>query len=260
MAFADSKGTKIYYETHGEGPAIMFIHGSGGHHMAWYRQVAYLSRWYKIVTIDLRGFGNSDRVEGGPDSLDFTDDVEAVLDHAGLNRCALLGQSIGAAPALRFAARSPQRVSGIILAHSTGGLSHPELGEKVKANRAEAEKIPVMDRLLTPEFRAGHPEMDFLFRQMGTFNHAGMRDLRNLSAQGPTVEEINVTGVKLCFLAGERDAVLRPDTVRLAHKLVTTSVLRIAPNAPHSFYWEMPDVFNAYVHDLLRIIYRETDV
>ena len=54
MAFADAEGARIYYEQHGSGPAVMLIHGSGGHHMAWWRQVAYLARWFTVLTIDLR--------------------------------------------------------------------------------------------------------------------------------------------------------------------------------------------------------------
>ncbi|MDE1150538.1 MAG: alpha/beta hydrolase [Azospirillaceae bacterium] len=258
MAYANSKGTQIYYETHGGGPAILFVHGSGGHHVAWYRQVAYLSQWYKVVTVDLRGFGNSDPVEGGPDSLDFVDDIEAVLAAADINRCAILGQSIGAAPALRLALRRPDLVSGVILAHSVGGISDPELATLVKANRHEAEKLPVIDRLLTPQFQSGQPALKFLFQQMGTFNHAKMQDLRNLQAQGPTAAEVAASGVGIHFLAGERDAVLRPDTVRQAHRLLPASTLTIVPNGPHSLYWEMPDVFNAAVHQILKQVYPET--
>ena len=53
-----------------------------------------------------------------------------------------------------------------------------------------AEQLPVLDRLLTPEFRAERPDLAFLFRQMGTFNTAKMQDLRNLNTDGPTVEEL----------------------------------------------------------------------
>ena len=49
---------------------------------------------------------------------------------------------------------------------------------------------------------------------MGTFNVAKMADLRNLDTDGPTVADVVESGIPICFLAGEYDAVLRPDTVR----------------------------------------------
>jgi pimeloyl-ACP methyl ester carboxylesterase len=257
MAFANANGTKIYYEVNGSGPALMLVHGSGGHHMAWWRQVAYLSRWYTVVTIDLRGFGNSDPVEGGPDSLDFVQDIEAVLDDAGLESCAILGQSIGALPALRVAIRRPKQVSGVILAHSMGGINDPELAELTKANRAEAEKLLIMDRLLTKEFQQGNPAETFLFKQMGTFNKARMQDLRNLSVAGPTIDEILAAKAKLFFLNGERDAVLWTSTVRRAHEKIPGSRLYVVPNGPHSLYWERPEMFNMTVHQMLKEIYPE---
>jgi len=255
MPFANAEGASIYYELNGSGPAIMLIHGSGGHHMAWWRQVAYLSQWFTVLTLDLRGFGNSSPVEGGPDSLDFVKDLEAVLDAAGVKRCALLGQSIGALPALRVAVRRPAQISAVLLAHSLGGINDPELAELTAADRREAEKLAVIDRLLTKEFQSGQPALTFLFRQMGTFNHAKMADLRNLSARGPTVDEIVSAGVKIIFLCGERDAVLRNATVRRAHEKVPGSTLCAVPNGPHSLYWEMPEVFNTMVHQLLNSVY-----
>lgn len=255
MAFAQAEDAQIYYEQHGKGPAIMLIHGSGGHHMAWWRQVAYLSRWFTVLTVDLRGFGNSSPVEGGPDSLDFVKDVEAVLDAAKVERCALLGQSIGALAALRVAVRRPQQISAVVLAHSLGGINDPELAELAGADRKRAEELPVIDRLLTKEFQSGQPAQTFLFKQMGTFNHATMQDLRNLSAKGPSVDDIAKAGLKVVFMCGERDAVLSNKTVRRAHEKVAGSKLIIVPNGPHSLYWEMPEVFNATVHQLLIDIY-----
>src|SRR5580693_5778267 len=101
MAIALSGDAKIYYEVHGSGPAVLFVHGSGGHHAAWWQQVAALSPDYTVITVDLRG---------------------------ALNR--------------------PDLASGVILAHSLGGLRHDELTALVKADRAVAERLPVLDRLL----------------------------------------------------------------------------------------------------------------
>lgn len=256
MPKVDNAGTQIYYEVHGEGSPIVFVHGSGGHHAAWWQQVVALRDTHTVVTLDLRGFGNSDSDETY-DSLQFPGDIVAVLEDADLTDAVLVGQSIGAAAALKAALRVPERVRGVILAHSLGGIDAPEVTPLVKADRAEAEKLPVIDRLLTREFRSEQAAKTFLFTQMGTFNVARMQDLRNLATDGPTVDDIVGSGIRIAFLAGEQDAVIRPATVTRAHELVPGSLLEVVPGAPHSMYWERPDLFNdavARLTDALALI------
>ncbi len=243
-------GAKIYYERHGEGPAILFVHGSGGHHAAWWQQVTALRDRYTVVTVDLRGFGRSDSSMPEFDGQDFPGDLIAVLDAEDLRDVLLVGQSIGSVAALRAALQRPDRVAGVALGHSLGGLDHPELSELVAADRAEAVKLPVIDRLMSKRFQAEEPAKTFLFQQMGTFNVAKMADLRNLSTGGPTIEEIVASGVQIWFLAGETDAVLSVATVKRAHELVKGSHLSVVPGAPHSMYWESPDLYNAAVAEI----------
>ncbi len=240
-------GTNIYYERHGEGPVVFFVQGSGGHHAIWWQQVAELRHRYTVVTIDLRGFGNSDKSMEGFDGQDFPGDIVAVLDAEDLTDAVLIGQSVGSVAALRAALLRPERVSGVVLGHSLGGIAHPELTPLVAAQRAEADKLPVIDRLMSKRFQEQEEAKLFLFRQMGTFNVATMADLRNLSAGGPGLDEIAASGLDITFLAGERDAVLWPDTVRRAHELLPGSQLELVPEGPHSMYWERPDLYNAAI-------------
>ena len=79
MPYVDTGGAKIYYEMHGTGPAVLFVHGSGGHHAAWWQQVAALSPMTTVITVDLRGFGNT-RWEREHDARNFPGDIIAVLD------------------------------------------------------------------------------------------------------------------------------------------------------------------------------------
>ena len=148
------------------------------------------------------------------DARNFPGDIIAVLDavaaSGGPSQAVLVGQSIGAAAALRAALDRPDRAAGVILAHSLGGLRDPELTALVKADRARAEQLPVLDRLLTPEFRAERPDLAFLFRQMGTFNTAKMQDLRNLNTDGPTVSELAGGAVPCCCSPGRRTRCCRP--------------------------------------------------
>ncbi|MFE2067218.1 alpha/beta fold hydrolase [Streptomyces sp. NPDC059467] len=247
MPIADSDGTAIYYERHGSGPAILFVHGSGGHHAAWWQQVVALRVEFTVITVDLRGFGKSDSSMPEFDGQDFPGDVVAVLDQEDLTDAMLVGQSIGSVAALRAGLMRPERVSSVVLGHSLGGISHPELTKLAAADRAEAVKLPVIDRLLTREFQTGRADLTFLFQQMGTFNVARMQDLRNLDTDGPSLEDIQASGVKVAFLAGEKDAVLGTKTVTRAHELLPGSHLEIVEGAPHSMYWETPDKYNAAI-------------
>ncbi|HXH96955.1 MAG TPA: alpha/beta hydrolase [Gaiellaceae bacterium] len=260
MPFATAPdGARIYYEQHGEGHAVVFVHGSGGNHAAWWQQVPHFRRSNSVVTLDLRGFGRSDSHMEEFDSLEFPGDIVAVLDDAGIDRAAFVGQSIGAAAALKVAVAHPARAAGVILAHSLGGIASEELSALAKADRAEAEKLPVLDRLMTKRFQEEEPEKTFLFRQMGTFNTAKMPDLRNLAVGGPTLDDVIACGVRVCFLAGENDAVLRPATVRRAHELLPGSLLNVVPNGPHSMYWEAPDLFNAAVGAFLERLFADAE-
>jgi pimeloyl-ACP methyl ester carboxylesterase len=247
MGVAKSDGVSVYYERHGAGPAVLFVHGSGGNHAAWWQQVAALRGRFTVVTVDLRGFGNSDSSMPEFDGQDFPGDILAVLDQEDLTDVLLVGQSIGAVAALRAGLTRPGRVSGVALAHSLGGIADPELAGLAAADRAEAVRLPVLDRLLSADFQRNEPARTFLFQQMGTFNVARMADLRNLSTGGPTIDEVVASGLYITFLAGERDAVLSAATVRRAHERVRGSRLEMIPDAPHSMYWEAPDLFNAAV-------------
>ncbi|MFG2780527.1 alpha/beta fold hydrolase [Streptomyces prunicolor] len=254
MPLADSDGTSIYYERHGSGPAILFVHGSGGHHAAWWQQVAALREEFTVVTVDLRGFGKSDSSMPEFDGQDFPGDVVAVLDQEDLTDAMLVGQSIGSVAALRAGLLRPERVGSVVLGHSLGGISHPELKELAAADRAEAVELPVIDRLLTKRFQQERADLTFLFQQMGTFNVAKMQDLRNLDTDGPTLDDIQNSDVKVAFLAGEKDAVLSVKTVTRAHELLPGSHLEIVPDAPHSMYWETPAKYNAAVAHLRRTL------
>ncbi|MFE5244961.1 MULTISPECIES: alpha/beta fold hydrolase [unclassified Streptomyces] len=256
MPYVDSDGASLYYERHGSGPAIVLVHGSGGHHAAWWQQVAALRDEFTVVTLDLRGFGRTElsAPQTEFDGQAFHGDVVAVLDQEDLTDAMLVGQSIGSVAALRAALVRPERVSSVVLGHSLGGISHPELRELAAADRAEAVKLPVIDRLLTRDFQRERADLTFLFQQMGTFNVATMQDLRNLDTDGPGLDEIREAGVKVAFLAGEKDAVLSVKTVTRAHELVEGSHLEIVPGAPHSMYWETPQRYNAALAHLRRTL------
>ncbi len=258
MSIAIADGIGVYYEIHGAGPAVVLAHGSGGHHAIWWQQVPYFRDRYSVITLDFPGFGNSDSDRNEYDTHEFPSCIRAVLDAAGIERAVLVGQSLGAAPSLALAVTCPGRVAGVVLAHSVGGIGHDELTPMVLADRAEAEKLPVIDRLMSRRLQESAPDRVFLFQQMGTFNAARLPNLRNVWTRSVTVEQVKgaiAAGVQVWFLAGEDDAVVRPATYKRLAELLPEARFEAVPGAPHSMYWEQPATFNAALDRILRAIY-----
>ena len=112
----------------------------------WYRECA---RDHRLVRSDMRGFGRS---EWQPPNFDFehlVSDLEAVIDAAGVGRCDLLGISHGAAIAIAYAARHPERVRKLVLVNSFAA------GWRVRADPEEVawrESLLEMNRR-QPSFR-----------------------------------------------------------------------------------------------------------
>ena len=59
MPFSRANGIDIWYEVAGEGPALVLIHANPFDHDLWMYQTAHFSTWFKVVSIDIRGYGRS---------------------------------------------------------------------------------------------------------------------------------------------------------------------------------------------------------
>ena len=59
MPFAPLNDIDLFYESHGEGPAIVFLHGRGGNHLSWWQQVPHFQERFRCIAIDHREFGLS---------------------------------------------------------------------------------------------------------------------------------------------------------------------------------------------------------
>ena len=117
MPFLDSSPVRLHYRVDGlpGAPVLVLSHSLGADLGMWEPQVALLAREHRVVRYDARGCGLSDR-EAAQDSFATNlVDLEAVVGAAGLQRFALFGASQGAAIAIEYAARHPQRVSHLIL-------------------------------------------------------------------------------------------------------------------------------------------------
>jgi non-heme chloroperoxidase len=95
-------GAKIYYEDHGEGRPILLVHGWTCSSRFWRKNVAELANEFRVVTIDLRGHGNSSKTLTGHTIAQYARDVRQVMEHLSLRDAVLLGWSLGGPVVLSY--------------------------------------------------------------------------------------------------------------------------------------------------------------
>src|SRR2546430_1407062 len=102
--YVERGGVKVFYEVFGQGePTVLLLPTwSILHSRHWKMQVPYLARHYRVITIDGRGNGRSDRPSGSETYADdeFVADAVAVLDATGTDAAVIAGVSMGARYAL----------------------------------------------------------------------------------------------------------------------------------------------------------------
>ena len=115
MSFVDGGGPRLWYEQAGSGPAVVCLHEGVTDSRAWRPFAEALAPRCRVVLLDRRGYGRSERWDG---PYAPADDVVRVLDALGLERAALVGGSLGGMTALAAALEHPARVERVVLCAS----------------------------------------------------------------------------------------------------------------------------------------------
>jgi 3-oxoadipate enol-lactonase len=242
-------GAEIYWQAHGEGPAVVLAHGIGGNHAIWYRQLDALSRSNRVITFDHRGFGLSRDHDGrGRDA--FVDDLAALLDHLGEAKVALVGQSMGAGTCVGFAHRAPDRVAVLAICDSLHGIEESsDVRAIMDAARAKTAGMAQVERVLG----AGAPrELAILYRQIASFNAVDRHSLAGAFTARPAAD-LGGQGFPLLFLCGVDDRLFPIEAVRLVQAEVAGSFLVEVNEAGHSAFLEAPVQFNDTILSLLQM-------
>jgi 3-oxoadipate enol-lactonase len=255
MALATINGIELYYEIHGEGPALVFAHGAGGNHMSWWQQVPVLAQSHRCVTFDHRGFGLSREHPGGPGARVFVDDLRALLDHLGIERAALVGQSMGGWTVLGFAIQYPERARALVLCDTTAGMDDADviaeqryLLENVKGGFDDVIKLAIGTDLDRRD-----PARAFLYRQISALNLGVPADLFQVLFEARQNPDLVVERrIPAILIVGEEDLLTPPSIMELMRRRLGPARLIRIPGSGHSVYFERPDEFNRTIENFLR--------
>lgn len=125
------QGTRLWcVEYDGSGPSVVLLHGLAGYAEEWSETAAWLSESFRVVAIEQRGHGRSERLPADVSAEAFVSDTEMWLERLDLAPAVLVGQSFGGLVAFLVAARRPDLVRALVVVEATPAAG-PEAPEAV---------------------------------------------------------------------------------------------------------------------------------
>src|SRR5438093_4058664 len=116
LKFATRDGVKLAYLDVGAGdPPLLFVHGWCCNHTYWRDQIPEFAERHRVVAVDLRGLGDSDKPDQDYTVPEFADDVAWLIGEIGLKKPVLIGHSMGGLIALHVARKHPDLARGAVL-------------------------------------------------------------------------------------------------------------------------------------------------
>ena len=246
-------GESISYERFAVGgPTILLGHGLGGNHASWYQQVGPLTAaGFDVVTWDQRGFGGSTRRTGSIGPVVAVEDLRALLDHLEVERCHLVGQSMGGWTAMGFALAHPDRLASLTLTDTLAGVMTDGVGASLRSGdapaRAEvADGAVAQHPALGERFCRDHPDRALLYQQLASFgDKPDDADIINiLMTTWFDLDAVAAISLPVLAIVGSDDQLCPRSAMAAVVEAIPGARLVVVDGAGHSPYFEAPDEWN----------------
>jgi pimeloyl-ACP methyl ester carboxylesterase len=257
-------GLGIHYVDEGQGPAVVLIHGLGGSLNNFRYNIPALSEQFRVVALDLKGFGYSDR----PPDADYSQTAQAQLvaefmGRLGVGPAAVLGHSLGGAIALRLAALFPRRVTRLVLVASAppvrvtlplgGAALRPilRLGTVLVLHQRGVREAVLRSGFYDPSFLT--PEMLEEFRRLGRIRGSAEAIVRVIldSARDEPLDLAQIQQPTL-LLWGACDRATGLRIARWFQARLPDARLRVIDRARHMVMEERAEESNAAIRSFLQ--------
>ncbi len=249
---ASAEGLSYLARESGAGTPIVLLHGIGSNAQSFVPFMQALEG-YPVFAWDAPGYGTSQPLAAEwPDASDYAAALNRLLLRLGVSRCSLLGHSLGALIAARFALVAPKRVATLFLVS-------PALGHAVEKGAAlppaVARRIEDLDRLGAEQFAAarapsllgdpaGQPDvLQAVASAMAAVRRPGYDQAARMLASGRLLEDAAKIDVPTAVLVGSKDTITPPANVRRAFEALRASARHAFaefPGAGHALCQEQP--------------------
>ncbi|WP_271411447.1 alpha/beta fold hydrolase [Pseudomonas sp. Q1-7] len=146
MSYFDNDGCQLHYEDYGRGMPVLLVHGLGSSTRDWEYQVPALAARYRVIALDVRGHGRSDKPRERYSIATFADDVVALIEHLGLIDVHLVGISMGGMIGFQLGVDHPELLRSLTIVNSG-----PEVKPRTPKDFLEIAKRWTLSRVLSLE-------------------------------------------------------------------------------------------------------------
>jgi pimeloyl-ACP methyl ester carboxylesterase len=254
MATLVHQGIKLAYEDRGTGrPAFVFVHGWTCDRSFFALQAEHFARRHRVVSVDLRGHGESDKPQGQYPITAYADDIAYMIEQLGLDKVIAVGHSMGGITVLQLAAAYPDCVAAIVMVDPAPLVFPPELRAGVEAMAAaieagnqEPRRQFIANRLFLPTSDRRLVE-DVLAVMMAAPGHVAASAMRGILAFD------GQAAAALCKVPALYLAAAPPlNPPHLISQWLPTVVHGWTVGAGHFNQLEVPDQVNAMIEGFLR--------
>jgi pimeloyl-ACP methyl ester carboxylesterase len=250
------------YEMSGAGdvPRVL-LHGFPFNRTLWREQVEAFSGRYRVITVDLRGHGETPATLDPATMEDMAEDVAALLDGLRVERVVLGGLSMGGYVALAFCRLFPERVRALILADTRAQADTGEarLAREETAARALSDGMhtiadAMLPKLLAPSTQEERPEVVARVREMilNTDPQGAASALRGMAVRRDQTEFLGEINCPALIIVGQLDRITPPSDAEMLKRGIRGSRLEVIAGAGHVSNIESPAEFNRALENFLR--------
>ena len=260
--FQYNKST-ISYRFGGTGHPVLFLHGFAEDSRIWDTTIEHLKNDYQLIVPDLPGSGASSLLEANTVSInDYADVIHAILQEERIDKCTLIGHSMGGYISLAFAKKYPRKIEALGLFHSSAYADDEEKKEtRRKAINVIKEKGPkAFLKTAIPGLFAdaakNQEDVDTLLQQGNAFTADALIQYYEAMISRPdTTEVLKTTQQPVLFIMGEHDkAVPFEHSLQQSH-LPAISHIKILRNSAHMGMLEEKAAILETLADFLQAVY-----
>ncbi len=260
MPSASHDGVSLRYDRAGSGPAVLLIHGWTCNRTFWQHQVTALRDRFTVITVDLRGHGESSRAKKGYTIPAMAGDLEMLIRTLNVPQVALVGWSMGGLIAQELARRLGARVSALALVCTTpGGLADPKAPDFDQARLDETRALIRSDLktflrgLAAQFFKAGaeSPLHSWAFHEIQKTPAAVVETCFESILAADLRPHLKDLDIPTAVLHGRQDTLLPLAGGEQLTKGIKGATLTVFDNSGHAPFLEEPDAFNTALTALL---------